>query len=270
MDAPSGPVVVWPAMSAAPPVVLLLDDADTFRAVEGTCLRRDRCRLLKASFDEIPEVASKHHPDLILASCSDAAGRERALALCSDRGLADVPVLLLDFAAPASPAGGAGKAPRARRAPVEVLPARRRRSGGPDFPELDARLDAVVTKLVPQLLHRVDRLPVNLAVSCRGAGLRSQLHTKDISPSGIFLKTDRPLTPGSRFGVSVKLGAQEEVMGTCEVVRQVRAGDPDLIPGIGVRFIDLEDSGRELLRRFVSAGARGARRTPRGTTRGTH
>jgi hypothetical protein len=254
-------------MSAAPPVVLLLDDADTFRAVEGTCLRRDRCRLLKASLDDLPSVASRSRPDLVLASCSDAAGRERALAMCSDRALADVPVLLLDFAGEAA---AARPARRTRRAPIEVLPARRRRPGTAGFADLDSRVDAVVTRLLPQLQHRVDRLTVSLSVSCRGAGLRSHLHTKDISPSGIFLKTDRPLTPGSRFGVSMKLGPHEEIAGTCEVVRQVRAGDSDLIPGFGARFIDLEDAGRELLRRFVSAGARAARRAPRGPARGTH
>lgn len=255
-------------MSAAPPVVLLLDDADTFKAVEGTCLRRDRCRLVKASFEDLPQVASRSRPALVLASCADAEGRDRAIALCAEHALADVPVLLLDFTKPG--ASARPTIPGSRRAPVEVLPARRRRSGGPDFEELDARVDDVVTRLVPQLLRRVDRLQISLIVSCKGPGLRSHLHTKDISPSGIFLKTDRPLTPGSRFAVSVRLGPEEEVLGTCEVVRQVRAGDSDLIPGIGARFIDLEDAGREVLRRFVSTGGHGTRRPPRAAARGTH
>jgi len=269
MDGPLGPVVPWPAMSAVPPVVLLLDDADTFKAVEGTCLRRDRCRLLKASFDELREVASRSHPALILASCADAPARARATALCAERELSDVPVLLLDFAEAGRAGARAWSPGGSRRAPVEVLSARKR-AGQPDFAELDTRLDAAVTRLVPQLLRRMDRLLVNLSVACNGAGLRSRLRTKDVSPTGLFLKTDRPLTQGSRFGVSMQLDEQQAVTATCEVVRQVREGEADLIPGIGVRFVDLEDSGREALRRFVSTRAHGARRVTRGTTRGSH
>ncbi|MGH9870640.1 MAG: PilZ domain-containing protein [Candidatus Polarisedimenticolia bacterium] len=259
-------------MDAAPPVVLLLDDAGTFKAVEGTCLRRQRCRLFKAPFDRLTDAARDHRPSLLLATCRDDADRDRVLSACADRSLSRVPVVLVDLTG-APPRRAARPRTPLRRAPVEVLSARVGRSGEPDFAELDERLNDAIRRLVPELSARKDRLAVTLVARCHGAGMPARLRTKDVSETGLFLRTTRPPASGRKFEVSVRLGPRDAVSGLCEVVREVRHGaagdwtDGDLIAGVGVRFVDLPDQAREALRRFVATGIRAGRRAPRRAAR---
>src|SRR5574342_23921 len=77
--------------------VLLVDDERLFKAVEGTCLRREGCRLLKASPSDLPAVALARRPDLILAAAIDDASRELVLQLGSDRSIGSIPILVLDM-----------------------------------------------------------------------------------------------------------------------------------------------------------------------------
>jgi len=252
-------------MPAASPLILLLDDAGTFKAVEGTCLRRHRCRLLKAPVDRLAEAARDHHPVLVFASCTDREARERVLAASRAPALSRVPVLLLDLqgAAPRSRAKAPGsKTSRSRRGLVEVVSARVGPSGEPDWSALDGRLDAAILRLIPALRPRGPRLAAQVRVRCRGIAGMSLLHTKDISDTGLFLRTAAVVPAGRTFSVSLHLAPGIAVSGRCEVVRDVRPGsagreaDDDLIEGIGVRFVELADPDRETLRSYLAAGLR--------------
>jgi len=270
MDLPRGLMLGWPRMSAASPVVLLLDDAGTFKAVEGTCLRRHRCRLVKASVDGLADAAGDHHPAMVFASCSDASARERVLAACRAPALSRVPVLLLDLQGPAT--RSRGKAPAARgssrrRGSIEVVSARSKRSGEPDWRSLDARLDAAILRIIPALRPRGPRLAAQVRVRCSGIAGMSLLHTKDISDTGLFLRTAAVVPAGKTFSVSLHLAPGIAVSGRCEVVRDVRPGaagreaEEDLIEGIGVRFVELADPERETLRSYLAAGMRTEKRS---------
>lgn len=254
--------------------VLLADDERVFKALEGTCLRREVCRLAKTSPARLVEAATAAPPDLIVLVID---GDEALRALLDLRGcmaLSSIPIIALDV-------GGASRATRAvidargGTGLVDHLVVRKRRSGGIDLAALDRKLDEAIKRRLPILNRKVDRVVVSVPVRCRGEGFTFTVRTKNISPSGLFLKTERDLSPGDRIRVRFQLpagvgpGKTWPVAATCQVVRRVGSGgaDLDLIPGIGVRFIDLEKDARTVLRDFIRTGSSPARTAGRATPR---
>lgn len=228
--------------------VLLVDDERIFKALEGTCLRRERCRLLKSSHARIPETSLAQRPDLIVLFVADDESLEAVCLLLADGSIASIPVLVLHPARTTPPVVAAERTGEVRRV-----------SCGPDQ---DARVDAAIESLLPVLDRRGDRVTVSVPVRCRVSGRTVTLRTKNVSPSGLFLRSERPLALTGRFEVSFALpdtaGGTAPIAGTCEVVRQVGAKDDrDLIPGLGVRFVEMGRAERAALKSFVSA--RGSR-----------
>ncbi len=250
------------------PTVLLVDDAFVFKAVEGTCLRREPCRLVMAAADAVLDRVAADSPDLLIASVTDDDSRVWLLGLSRDTRLEGLPMIVLDFAG-ASAGPIAARAPEA--APVDVLRVPGG-SEGPDFGALDPLLDAAIKHRIPSLSRRPDRVAVSLPVWCEGGGVHATLKTKNLSASGLFLKTERPLAPGERldvrFSLPVEGMARVPIAGVCEVVRRVQAAGPpgvaeaDLIPGVGVRFLELPEEGMKILRHYVSATTGGATASP--------
>ena len=276
------------------PTVLLVDDEQVFRAVEGTCLRRERARLVKALPEKVAEVARSVKPDLIVASYSDASSRRQLRDLCSHRDLSSIPILALDLQPTRGPRRPGLDTGDDREAPLDVLQVKRGTGGAPDLAELDPRLEAALKRRLPWMLRVVNRVPIDLAVRCAGATIQGTLRSKDLSVTGLFLKTARPPAPGRRFEVSFRLPALEagaaapaaagsgrppaevSIAATCEVVRRVLHGgrrgsraepNRDLIPGMGVRFVELGARGRAALRRFVHAPRATKRVARRGVAR---
>jgi uncharacterized protein (TIGR02266 family) len=84
---------------------------------------------------------------------------------------------------------------------------------------------------------------------------RYRAYTKDVSPHGIFLKSPRPLAPGTRLSLEIHLpGRVDPLLIEGEVRRVVegRAGSL-LLPGIGVRFLDIGPEARGVLEDFIAA-----------------
>src|SRR5215470_7619910 len=81
----------------------------------------------------------------------------------------------------------------------------------------------------------------------------------DISETGIFVKTTAPEQPGTRLNLRFSVGDEREMIeieGEVIWVNPFRPGSPDSInPGMGIRFVALEDELRdrllELVRRFA-------------------
>ncbi len=81
----------------------------------------------------------------------------------------------------------------------------------------------------------------------------------DISETGIFVRTTSPEQPGTRLNLRFRPdGASDQIELEGEViwVNPFRPGAPDnLHPGMGIRFVQLEDEVRdqllELVRRFA-------------------
>jgi uncharacterized protein (TIGR02266 family) len=81
----------------------------------------------------------------------------------------------------------------------------------------------------------------------------------DISETGIFVRTTSPESPGTRLNLRFRpddASPQIEIEGEVIWVNPYRPGAPDnLHPGMGIRFVDLDDDVRdrllELVRRFA-------------------
>ena len=81
----------------------------------------------------------------------------------------------------------------------------------------------------------------------------------DISATGIFVRTTSPEEPGTRLNLRFRVDDQAapiEVEGEVIWVNPYRPGAPDnLHPGMGIRFVALDDEIRdhllELVRRFA-------------------
>ncbi|HKK01153.1 MAG TPA: PilZ domain-containing protein [Desulfuromonadales bacterium] len=79
-------------------------------------------------------------------------------------------------------------------------------------------------------------------------------YTKNISRSGIFIASVNPKEPGTRYQVEIPLPEpiNREIDCTCEVVwkRHYAKGSP-YEPGMGLRFIDLDEKLAEDIDRWV-------------------
>jgi uncharacterized protein (TIGR02266 family) len=85
---------------------------------------------------------------------------------------------------------------------------------------------------------------------------------RDISATGLFVRTNEPEPPGTRLNVRLTPGAAQpdaaplELEGEVIWVNAYRPGDSsNLHPGMGIRFVDLDADDRarliELVRRFA-------------------
>lgn len=112
--------------------------------------------------------------------------------------------------------------------------------------------------------RRAPRVLVDLEVDYASEDNYLFAYITDISATGIFVRTTSPEQPGThlnlRFQVpapdSDRSGAPIEVEGEVIWVNPYRPGAPDnLHPGMGIRFVGLDDELRnqllELIRRFA-------------------
>ena len=106
--------------------------------------------------------------------------------------------------------------------------------------------------------RRATRVLVDLEVDYASEDNYLFAYITDISATGIFLRTTTPESPGTHLN----LRFSSETIGPLEVEGEViwvnpyRPGTPDnLHPGMGIRFVGLEDDVRsrllELIRRFA-------------------
>jgi len=97
------------------------------------------------------------------------------------------------------------------------------------------------------------RLPVELEVDCATEQMEETvtLTSQDVGEGGLFLKTEFPLDPGTRFGCRLHMGG-EPLLAEGEVA-WVRNGPPesDPPPGMGVRFVAVNPEETERLRQYV-------------------
>jgi len=83
-------------------------------------------------------------------------------------------------------------------------------------------------------------------------------YSTDISEGGIFFEHDVPLKMGTKIFLSFRLPNQQLIRTTGEIVRQ--AQPPEITPvrknveviiGMGIRFLDLEQEHRHTIRHFI-------------------
>jgi uncharacterized protein (TIGR02266 family) len=105
--------------------------------------------------------------------------------------------------------------------------------------------------------RRAPRVLVDLEVDYASEENYLFAYITDISATGIFVRTTTPEQPGTLLNLRFADEAgQIECEGQVIWVNPYRPGAPDnLHPGMGIRFVDLDDESRnrllELIRRFA-------------------
>ena len=105
--------------------------------------------------------------------------------------------------------------------------------------------------------RRAPRVLVDLEVDYASEENYLFAYIMDISATGIFVRTTTPEQPGTHLNLRFKDGqGQIEVEGEVIWINPYRPGTPDnLHPGMGIRFVGLDDELRdrllELIRRFA-------------------
>lgn len=79
-------------------------------------------------------------------------------------------------------------------------------------------------------------------------------YSKNISAGGMFIRTEEPQPPGSRFDFELTLDEDYTLIHGLGEVVWVRSRDegPERPAGMGVRFLDLDEKSRDLIDRIVA------------------
>lgn len=76
--------------------------------------------------------------------------------------------------------------------------------------------------------------------------------SSDISPAGVFLKSDLLLEVGERFDIQFALpGVGRKIRVEGRIVRADKGGGSGAEPGMGVEFVNLADEDREEIIKFT-------------------
>ena len=119
--------------------------------------------------------------------------------------------------------------------------------------------DSPVAEATAADRRRAPRVLVDLEVDYALEDNYLFAYITDISATGIFVRTTTPEQPGTHLNLRFQpdgVAAPLEVEGEVIWVNPFRPGAPDnLHPGMGIRFVDLDDVVRErlleLVRRFA-------------------
>ena len=219
--------------------ILLVDDVRRYVELLKNYLRRTSCRIITASRGEEALAACRREkPDLVFldASIDDPGGIELCRTLKSDPMLRAIPVVLV-----------------ASREMIE----RCREAGCDDIllkPVAQEEFLARVRRFVELREREEGRIPTSLRLRYRSRSGEVTAYTKDLSPHGTFIKTSDPLAVGARLKVTLHLSKKgAPITLDAEVMRVVRpAAGSYLLPGMGVRFLEVTPEERRALEGFIN------------------
>jgi uncharacterized protein (TIGR02266 family) len=236
--APRGPS--RPPGNGAISKILLVDDLLALIDLQRNYLKRTTCRILTArDGGEALRVCRLEKPDLVFldAAMPGMDGIETCRAIKTDPVLRRIAVVIV------APGGRTEECLAAGSDDVLTKP----------VSQDDFLLR--VRRFVPLLERGESRIPASLRVEFKVRDSRYRAYTKDVSPHGVFLKTPRPLAPGTRLSLEVHLPGREDallIQGEVRRVIEAHAGS-QLLPGIGVRFVDIDPEARRVLKDFIAA-----------------
>ena len=98
--------------------------------------------------------------------------------------------------------------------------------------------------------RRFPRTPLSLLVQYRLNSFEDFLaeYSVNISPGGMFIKTDKPLDEGSMVYLQFSLkDGSRLIEGMGKVVRVNPPGVKDRIPGMGVEFVNFDEESMALI-----------------------
>ena len=227
--------------------ILLVDAVLPFLELQKAYLKRTTCRVATARTGaQALQICRQDRPDLVVLDEAMPVmdGIEVCRYLKADPLAAAVPVVLLTT--------------EARRA--DCL-----RAGCDDvlIKPFDAPAFLETVRRHAPLLERLEsRIPVSCRVEFSARTGNYTAYTRDLSLHGIFLKSPRLFTVGTRLRLVLHLpgppgGASRrtrplEMLG--EVRRVVRpVPGSNLLPGVGVRFLEIPPEALLLIEEFIAA-----------------
>jgi uncharacterized protein (TIGR02266 family) len=211
-------------------------------ALGGAFLQQPDIRLLTSyPDDEALRIARRERPGLIVEDLDglDGAGMAFHRRLRSDPATRAIPLILLTN-------------PELREA-TELA--------GADVllekPLAQGELFRAVRRFLPLPDRSGRRLATNLRFIFTVAGQEYQAFSRDVSESGVFLKTDRIPPLGTKVEVCFRLpGSWNEIRCTGHVRNTAGGEGHGQVGGIGVEFDTMEDVDREVLENFVERNTR--------------
>lgn len=101
----------------------------------------------------------------------------------------------------------------------------------------------------PPERRKLARVPLELRIEYRRMEAFAADYTRNLSRGGTFVKTAKPLPPGTRFTFQLAVPGRSEPFSLAGIVVWTSAGGPDA--GMGVRFVWDDDARRLAFEREV-------------------
>jgi uncharacterized protein (TIGR02266 family) len=123
-------------------------------------------------------------------------------------------------------------------------------------PSASSAANADVRATEAEERRRHPRAPVDLLVGLKFDSVQQFLaaYAEDISESGMFLRGDHAgavREVGQQLELRFDAGNRRIVQGRARVVRVIDSGDQASGPGIGIEFVELDETSRKLLEAIV-------------------
>lgn len=212
--------------------LLIVDDMKSFLNLEQTFLRRAECKVFTATTGlEAIKVAQEVHPDIILLDIEmpELNGIEATRILQNNKNLKDIPIIIVSSTTRKEEALKAG-AKEFLQKPIDE----------------ETFLNTIL-KYVPLKVRKDKRVRFETLVNFVFEGSQHKGTSKDLSISGIFLKTDVPLEIGSHLELSFTIPLdhqQKEIKCDAIVVRKTEEG-------YGLGFFEISEGAKLYLKEFV-------------------
>ncbi|MBW2017445.1 MAG: TIGR02266 family protein [Deltaproteobacteria bacterium] len=137
-----------------------------------------------------------------------------------------------------------------------------------EFNKLSTEFRAILSAIVKRFQKMVSRISeserrveprqvrtLSLTFKDKGAFIRA--YTANINQKGLFIKTDHPLPEGDTFQLKLNLpGLEDALIIKSEVVWVRRPGTDSTSgpPGMGIRFLEMEEKARRNLALYLQQG----------------
>jgi CheY-like chemotaxis protein len=219
--------------------ILLVDDVDLFLELERSYLEGLGYDLITASSgEETLARIEQVKPDVLLLDCymPGIDGDEVCASLRKNSRWENLPIIMVT---------AAGK-------PEEVQ--RCLAAGCDDYvtkPLNKQELREKIQRLLGQVQHRtVERVPLDMPVEIEGDGQQLKARTRDISRSGLYLKTETTLAENSPVELSLEVSEGK----TLELMGKVKRVNENGENGLGVYLINPDPDGQRGIDSLVRKG----------------
>src|SRR5262245_40099488 len=102
--------------------------------------------------------------------------------------------------------------------------------------------------------RRFSRYRVRIAVDCSTKEMFVSNYVTNISRGGVFVSTDHPFPLHSEVALTLALPGSSgaiDVVGRVVWTYDIRKADGRLVPGMGIRFLDLPANDRSRLEQYL-------------------